>query len=102
MGGAVAIRNSLYNAFMRRTSVYVTVCVAAAYASTEAYFAGTDRLWNSINKGVRLVLLRRRANLDNRGETLRVFSLESEDLKYCLDCGLLTIQGWIDRSLVEC
>jgi Ubiquinol-cytochrome C reductase, UQCRX/QCR9 like len=57
MGGTAAFRSSMYNAFFRRTSVYVTVCVAAAYASTEAYLAGTDRLWASINKGVRSDLL---------------------------------------------
>jgi Ubiquinol-cytochrome C reductase, UQCRX/QCR9 like len=52
MGGAAALRSTIYNAFFRRTSVYVTVCVAVAYASTEAYFTGTDRVWASINKGV--------------------------------------------------
>jgi hypothetical protein len=57
MGGAAAFRSSMYNAFFRRTSVYVAVCVAAAYASTEAYLAGTDRVWASINKGVRSALI---------------------------------------------
>lgn len=53
MSGAAAVRAGLYNAFMRRTSVYVTVCVAASYATTEAYFGATERIWASINKGVR-------------------------------------------------
>lgn len=54
MGGAAAVRAGLYNAFMRRSSVYVTVCVAAAYASTEVYFNVTERVWANINKGVRI------------------------------------------------
>lgn len=54
MGGAAALRAGLYNTFFRRTSVYVTVCVAAAYASTEAYFTATERVWANINRGVRV------------------------------------------------
>lgn len=56
MGGAAAVRAGIYNAFMRRSSIYVTVCLAAAYASTEVYFSATERIWASINKGVRLCI----------------------------------------------
>jgi hypothetical protein len=52
MSGFAGLRSTIYNVFLRRTSVYVTVSVAAAYASTEAYLGMTDRVWNSINKGV--------------------------------------------------
>lgn len=54
MTGAKAVRAGLYNTFMRRSSVYATVCIAAAYATTEMYFGATERVWANINKGVRL------------------------------------------------
>lgn len=50
--GAAALRTSLYNTFFRRTSVYVIVCLGAAYGSTELYLRGTDHLWKTMNKGV--------------------------------------------------
>lgn len=52
MTGLAGLRSSIYNLFIRRTSIYTTVCIAAAYATTEAYYSGTDRVWNSINRGV--------------------------------------------------
>lgn len=56
MTGAAAMRSALYNTFFRRNSVYVTTCVAAAYGSTELFFAATDKVWGNINKGVRSFL----------------------------------------------
>jgi hypothetical protein len=53
MSGLAGLRGTIYNVFMRRTSVYVTVSVAAAYATSEAYVSMTERAWASINKGVR-------------------------------------------------
>lgn len=52
MTGMAGFRATLYNVFMRRTSVYVTACVLGSYVTTNAYLSGTDSIWKSINKGV--------------------------------------------------
>lgn len=52
MAGMAAFRASFYNVLMRRSSVFVTVCVVGSYALTNAYLGGTDALWKSLNKGV--------------------------------------------------
>lgn len=54
MSGMAGVRAGLYNTLMRRNSVYVTACVVASYFVTHSYFSGTDSLWKSINRGVRL------------------------------------------------
>lgn len=52
MTGMAALRATVYNVFMKRSSVYVTACVIGSYASTNMYLGATDSLWKSLNKGV--------------------------------------------------
>lgn len=52
MTGMAGLRASIYNVLMRRNSMYVTVCLAASYGATHAYWNGTDSIWKSLNKGV--------------------------------------------------
>lgn len=47
--GMAAVRNALYNAFMRRSSVYVLTLVGAGYAATKGMDACTDALWERAN-----------------------------------------------------
>lgn len=84
MSGAAAFRAGIYNAFFRRTSVYVTVCVAASYASTEAYFGVTERMWASINKGVR-------ANVIRLPRVRTAFPRGGRELTSILSCSLASV-----------
>lgn len=52
LGGNAAIRNMIYNTFMRRTSVFTATCVLAGMVTTNYYLKATDGVWKSLNKGV--------------------------------------------------
>ncbi len=52
MGGMAGVRNTIYNIFIRRTSVYTTTCVIAGIVGTNMFFKGSDAVWKSLNKGV--------------------------------------------------
>ena len=56
MGGMAGFRASMYNIFMKRNSVYVTVCLVGSYAATHLYLNGTDKIWKRINKGVSFII----------------------------------------------
>ena len=44
----------MYNTFMRRNSIFVTTMLVGSYGLTNIYFNGTESLWKSVNKGVRI------------------------------------------------
>ena len=49
--GFAAVRNSVYNLFMRRSSVFAIVIVALGYAGSEAMNNSVERAWERYNKG---------------------------------------------------
>lgn len=54
MTGMAGLRATIYNTFLRRTSVFTTTCVVAGMLGTSVFFKTSDAVWKSINKGVRL------------------------------------------------
>ncbi|KAF2477861.1 ubiquinol-cytochrome C reductase [Lindgomyces ingoldianus] len=45
------ISSSLYNIFLRRNTVMLGTVFAAAFGLQLAFDAGSDRIWDAINKG---------------------------------------------------
>lgn len=48
--GLAGLRNTLYNVFIRRTSIYAMTIVAAGYGASKGMDALTDGVWERANK----------------------------------------------------